>query len=451
MIGFKSLFSKPDAIPRLTSSKGDIIQIPPPQFILIPFEYPGQNFYKPTVCVGEPVRQNQIVGQTALGSCLHTSVSGIVRDIFMAWSARGFKVPMMLIQRTDEPPMTVEEIYASLDMSPDTISEIEKLRIMGVLSPWSTPARYHRDSDVNYPEIKKIVVKGVNEEPSVFIFEHLLRKDIDKIKRGFEYLAKLAPRAEIYLTVPESDVIWAKQTFDASIKVVGLSDNYRDRIEQLTVAQISGIYVPYTQSYREFELGVISSEYLLTLVDALDDIGPFVTKHASIARSHTKSIPTVEFPLGMTIRNILQAINLDETLYARILVGGPLKGVAQFTSLTPLTKGAHGLFLLEPYELIEEVDFICTNCGLCTRHCPLNLQVHLLGRFAEFSLYEETRALHPEACNECGICSYVCPAHRSLVQLIQMCKKHIGISYEKSEDQIQCRPESTLEKWAQYI
>ncbi len=454
MTAFRSLISnlqRPIYIPRMTSSKGDIVNVPEPSYIVLPFEFPGQNFYQPTVKIGDRVRRNQIVGRSALGNCIHASISGIVKDILAVWSARGYKVPSLLIERTDDPPCSVEEIYSQYGLPLDQASDMDKLKVMGVRSPWNTPGHHHQEEDAAYPEVKKVIVKGINEESTIFVFEQLLKKDPDKIKRGFEYINRLAPKAEIYLTLPEQDTTWAKSVFESTIKLVGLGDNYIDRIEQMIVSGIAKFEMPNQKSYREYGIGVISTEYLLALVDALDDSGPFIYKHASIAHTGTESVPTVKFPIGMTTRGLLRAVNLDETNYARILAGGPMKGMAQYTTLTPLTKFAHGLFVLGADEITEETDFICTNCGDCTRACPVNLQVHLLDRYAEFSLFDQIADLHPEACNECGICSYVCPAHRSLVQFIQLCKKYCGLTYEHTKSSIQCSPESTLEKWEKYF
>jgi electron transport complex protein RnfC len=106
------------------------------------------------------------------------------------------------------------------------------------------------------------------------------------------------------------------------------------------------------------------------------------------------------------------------------MVGGPMKGNAQFTGETPLTKSSHGIFLVPREAIPEEVNLTCINCGRCTRACPVRLQVHLIGRYVEHGLLAESKAFHPEACNACGLCTYVCPAHRPLVQLIKMSNQY---------------------------
>ena len=39
-----------------------------------------------------------------------------------------------------------------------------------VISSWTTPGRFHLEADVDeYPEVKHIVIKGVNEEPTIYL------------------------------------------------------------------------------------------------------------------------------------------------------------------------------------------------------------------------------------------------------------------------------------------
>ena len=57
----------------------------------------------------------------------------------------------------------------SVESSSERLTITQKLKAMGVISPWSTSGRFHHEEDTDYPEIKTVVIKGVNEESSVFI------------------------------------------------------------------------------------------------------------------------------------------------------------------------------------------------------------------------------------------------------------------------------------------
>jgi len=420
----QAIFKPITHVPKYQSDGAAIRDITDPEYVVIPLEYPGQILFKPEVKAGDTVCQNQIIGRSSLGSCVHASISGVVKEIKTIWTVRSFNVPAVVIERNDQPPMSMDEMFERYGQPFESASTIQKLRASGVISSWTTPGRFHLEADVDeYPEVKHIVIKGVNEEPTIFANEKLLEENPKMIVQGIRLLRDIAPRAVISLTVPLRLVEWAKQQFPDLTRVVGIGDEYKDRIERLVVSRVTGAYVPNTMPYRKKGIGVLSVEYLLTMVDALERTRPFITKCVTVASCHESRSVTVRIPLGTPIKIILDRLNWPSKNYARILVGGPMKGIAQYSDETPLTKSSHGLFLMTDDCVPDETVLTCVNCGCCTKVCPINLQVHLIGRYVEYNMIEEARRYHVEACNECGLCAYCCPAHRPLVQLIRMCNQ----------------------------
>ena len=442
------LFKPFPHVPQLPLKDKGIREIPEPEMVVMPLEYPGQVLYRPLFQAGDAVRRNQIIGRSKLGNCVHASVSGVVKKVTTIWTNRGFNVPAVIIERTDDPPMEVEEMFEEYGVSFAGASREEKLMATGSVSPWAQPGRFHREEDLNkYPQVRQVVVKGKNEEPSIFILELLLQQYPGIINKGIRRLRELAPDAECWLTIPEYLSGWADTEITEQVNTVPLSEEYKDRIERQIVPDITGKDIPNIAAYREHGVAVISVEYLINLVRAIDGDGPFIHKYATVAGHGVESPVTVKFPIGTTIRWVLESLGISRLDGGRILVGGPMKGIAQYNDLTPLTKSSHGVFLVSADELPLEFNMTCFNCGQCTRACPSNLQVHLLGRYAEYGLFDEATAFHPESCNECGLCGYVCPAHRPLVQLIQMCNRYGGATDEQYHPQAECRVKSPLERW----
>ncbi len=441
----QSLFKPLGYVPRYKDWNDEIIEIPKPDYVIIPLEYPGQLYYFPKVEVGQQVRRYQIIGATKLGHCVHAPVSGTVRDILLVWTALGFNVPALLIQSNDEPAMPMDEVLQSVDSTTDRLSIIRRLKGLGVISPWSTSGRFHQEEDKDYPEIKTIVIKGINEESSVFVFELLLKHKSDTILRGISHLSDLAPKAEIVLTVPSYLEEFANEKLGKVVSIKALSDQYKDRVEQLVVPRLVSCDIPYTEAYRNYGVAVLSTEFVINIVEAMESVQPFVDKYLTITGNEITKPRTIKFPLGTTIKHILTSLGYDKEKYARILVGGPMRGKAQYTAYTPLTKSSHGLYLLTDSATPLDENYTCINCGRCTQVCTADLQVHMIARFAEFNMLSDTKQYHPEACNGCGLCGYVCPAHRPLVQFLEMAKKY-GTK-DEYVPQTECSGGSSLERW----
>jgi electron transport complex protein RnfC len=423
-IGFLEKIVRPVAwIGRADGQVDGIGGIDPPDQVIIPLEYPGQIFYKPTVAVGDAVRRNQIIGRSERGSCVHASISGTVVEIRSVWTWRSYNVPAVVIQRGEGEALTRDELFTSYGVPFDKANRVQRLRACGVICPWTTPGRFHLEDDLDrYPPIEQIVVKGVNEEPTVFIFEQILKAHPQRVRDGLRMLADMEPKAKLHLTVPRALTAWAKERFER-VDVVGLPDDYQKRIERLVVPRIARREVPNVHPYRRHGIAVISVEYLLGMLDALRGGTPFVDKHVTVGGSHLAEAHTLRVPLGTTLAHVLAQRGLEKEPFHRLLVGGPLKGIAQYDVNTPLTKSAHAVYVMPEEEIPEEINLTCISCGRCTRVCPVSMQVHLVARYAEYGLIEEAQGYHPEACTDCGLCAYVCPAHRPLVQLLQMAKR----------------------------
>lgn len=427
----------------------EIVELNDPEYIVLPLEYPGQILYKPIVKIGEKVHKNQIIAKSTLDNCMHASISGVVKDMKPIWTDRGYNVPALFIKKIDLPDFTTTEIFEQIGLQFKDATREKKLKALGIISPWTRPGRFHQEKDISeYSEVKNIVIKGINEESSIFVLELLLKQKNADVIQGMKQISDLAPNATMWLTVPKYFQSRAEEIYGEYVNIVSLPNKYQERIERVVIPKITGIDIPNTASYRQMAVAVISIEYLLLLQNALKNGQPFIHKYLTISGSSVSEPVTVKCPIGTSLKTILQNQGIASGSYARLLVGGPMKGIAQYNDLTPLTKSIHGIHILKDNEIPQDENLTCINCGRCIQVCPVNLQVNLIGRYAEYGLFEETLKYHPEACNECGLCAYVCPSHRPLVQLINLSNKYNQDKNEPNQ-KIECSIKSPLERWEQ--
>ena len=120
-----------------------------------------------------------------------------------------------------------------------------------------------------------------------------------------------------------------------------------------------------------------------------------------------------------------------------------MRGRAIYRNEFPVTPDTDAVFIQGSSEIVEISNTACLNCGECVRICPYNLQVNLLARYCEFSLFENCEELDIDYCIECGLCAYVCSSGRPLVQYIQFAKKEIKKIKEIEEEEEEDREEVT--------
>jgi len=421
------LAKSPEArVPKPSGGQGEIRDLADPQTVVIPLEYPGQVLFSPEVSVGETVVRNQVVGRSERGYCVHASISGTVREMRTLWTPSSHHVPAVVIDRAegkapgdnDDAERHVPEISRS--------SSGELLRTGGVLSPWTAPGwRQHEADVVDYPEAKHVVIVGYDEEPTITASETLLMLHAERLRTGVERVRDLAPRADYRILVRKAVAAKVRDLMGDAFEVIGVDDQYQRRLMRLLVPEVTGEDLSHTVAYRQHGIAVMSVEETLSVLNAVDG-QPVTHKVLTVAGAGVDVPVTVRTPMGTTVKDLLVSLDLGDTDPARVVIGGPMQGKAVASLDTPIDKFCNGLFLLADEDLPSERNLICIHCGRCTRACPVNLQVHLLGRAVEFDELDQAREFHPEVCLECGLCAFVCPSHRPLVQLVRIAKQYGG-------------------------
>ncbi|PLX23971.1 MAG: electron transporter RnfC, partial [Ignavibacteria bacterium] len=110
---------------------------------------------------------------------------------------------------------------------------------------------------------------------------------------------------------------------------------------------------------------------------------------------------------------------------AKVIVGGPMMGVAQFDLEAPIMKATSGIVVLTEADVKKQEETSCLKCGKCIDACPLHLLPTRLARLAELNRLEEAEELGITVCMECGSCAFTCPAKIPLVQWLRLGKQRV--------------------------
>ncbi len=416
-----NFLKKKSPLAPITSYDSEIRQIADPDFVILPLEYPGQVQYKAVVKTGDIVSKGQPVAKSPLGNAVIASINGKVRGITTIWTAQSVHSPAIIIDKTEATVDTESKLFTKPVPPGNLEAAMMRLRVAGVAPPWSLSGREWRAEDIEeLPRIETIIITGIRPEDTALTSQLLLDQQRDKVADGLKRISQLMPGARVCMTAPQTYQSWADTAFSGLAELHYLPNSYFGRIEREIVTLIIGKRIPNRESYRKYGIIVLDVEYLLAIVDALNGTSALTHKHLTISGSDIETPVTVRFPLGTPLKHILASQGLSISDYTRPVVGGPMKGVAQYSDQTPMTyySGVHLIAGdVAPFDAIAP----CINCGRCTRACPVNIQVHLVNRMIEFGQMDSAKDLNPEACHECGLCAYVCPAERPIVQLLNFC------------------------------
>jgi electron transport complex protein RnfC len=109
----------------------------------------------------------------------------------------------------------------------------------------------------------------------------------------------------------------------------------------------------------------------------------------------------------------------------KIILGGPMMGLAQLSLEVPATKGTSGVLLQRHADLRLSPEGPCIRCARCLQACPIRLAPTTIAAYARFERFADAERRQALDCIECGCCSYVCPAGLPLVQAIRHAKATI--------------------------
>jgi len=146
-----------------------------------------------------------------------------------------------------------------------------------------------------------------------------------------------------------------------------------------------------------------------------------------------KNARTLEVRVGVPLQEIINQCGGFVKTPKKIIMGGPMMGVAQFATNVPVIKATSGILCLsETAGYIPETTN-CIRCGKCTDVCPMHLQPLYISAFSQHGQLEKCEKFHALDCIECGSCSFICPAKRPLVSSIRVAKREIMAERRKEQ------------------
>ncbi len=130
--------------------------------------------------------------------------------------------------------------------------------------------------------------------------------------------------------------------------------------------------------------------------------------------------------IGTSYRDIITYCGGFREEPSKLLAGGPMMGMAQFSLDVPVMKGSSGILALTKKLTEHEPESPCIRCGRCVKACPMGLVPSMLSILGEREAFESARDDYGLMnCIECGSCTYVCPAKRNIVQYIRRSKSEL--------------------------
>jgi len=427
------------------SSHCTITALPLPTQVLIPL---AQHIGAPAKCcveVGQRVLTGQKIGEQGgfVSVNIHSSISGIVKDIRPFLHPLGRLVESVLIEsdgkdewlaqieRNSEPGFWQERTSetALAAISSEEITKI--LPQMGIVGMGG--ATFPTHVKMTPPEgkvVETLIVNGVECEPYLTADHRLMLEETPKLLAGIKLLMKACGAKKVHVGIEMNkpdviDLLRAEWVDQKDITIEPLQLKYPQGAEKQLIKSILNREVP--SGGLPLDVGVVVNNVgtAAAVADAVLKNKPLFERVLTVTGEGVARPQNLLVRVGTSFEEVLQFCGGLKPNAKKILMGGPMMGLAQYSTEVPVIKGTSGiLVLLEDKGRIKQ-ETNCLRCGHCLDLCPMMLNPSLLGLFARAKEFSKSDKFNVLDCMECGTCAYGCPAKIPLVHLMRFAKGEV--------------------------
>jgi electron transport complex protein RnfC len=277
--------------------------------------------------------------------------------------------------------------------------------------------------------VRHLVVRCLDIDPhlvNLAVITDGLALDASELGLAVELLQRITGAAHVHIALSkrQSPAALLSLASDRDWQVLRLDGDVYPLATDPLLAAAASDHEPDVAWRRVYESGtlVLDIDVVLQVVRAVRDGAPVLDRVVTVASGG--SVKAMRVPLGVSFSEVAREAGHPE-VDGKVILGGPMQGLAHFTTDFPVTKASPGLTLQREDQVVHDRNEPCISCGLCAMACPMRLLPGMLSRYCEYGQWEDAEQAHLFTCIECGCCAYVCPAGRSMVQLMVQGKNEV--------------------------
>ena len=384
---------------------------------------------KPTVEVGQQVKEGQIIGETQafVTSPVHAPVAGKVKKIEHALHPLGIKLPAIILEAGEGEEKEYLKPFGDDPETLDAEQMLERVQQAGIVGMGGATFPAHvKFSPPKDKAIDTFILNGCECEPYLTADYRLMLERGDDVLLGTRMIAKILGVGRTVIGIeenkPEAIENLRTRAQGSGEEVQVAQTKYPQGAEKMLIKALLDREVP--SGGLPMDVGVVVSNVgtALAVCEAVRDGKPLIDRVVTVTGDGIKNPGNFLARIGTSVQNLVDQAGGTVGTVGKLIVGGPMMGLAQSSFDIPVIKGTSGILLMQEQGDMISSHYPCIKCSFCVQVCPVHLLPSRLSIIAEAQDWKKAEFFGVNDCIECGCCTYVCPSKRPIVQFIKTTK-----------------------------
>jgi electron transport complex protein RnfC len=392
---------------------------------------------RPLIRKGDAVQAGQKIGDcdAFVSAPVHSPITGKVKEIALRSHAVLGRSMAIVIGAFPYSPTKWSSFRLKDDFDEKNYSAgqiCEAVRQAGIVGMGGAgfPTRVKIEPNPRLPK-ETLIINGCECEPYITCDYRIMLELTDKIIAGVKLARKASGCSRTIIAIEDNKpeaieaMNQALKRFKNSegIKVVPVKTKYPQGGERQLIKAVLKKNVPTGGIPPMIGVVVLNVATVAAIAEAVISDVPLTHRIVTLTGEAIAKPGNYNFPIGMSVENIIEFCGGVTQKSAKVVLGGPMMGIAIADLKTPITKTTNAITVLTK-EQIGRAKFArrqtaCIRCGRCLEVCPENLNPTKIAHAVKYNLLDEAERYYMSACMECGCCSYVCPANIEITGYIK--------------------------------
>ncbi|HIJ84428.1 MAG: electron transport complex, RnfABCDGE type, C subunit [Magnetococcales bacterium] len=399
--------------------------MPMPKRLVIPLHQHLGAPSEPVVAAGDKVFKGDLLGKAVgfVSAAVHASTSGTVVSVeeHAVGHPSGLTMLCVVLEPDGEDKWNpqIKGVADPLSLDPATIrDQIKAAGIVGLGG--ATFPSFIKLTPPRDKVIDLLLINAVECEPYLTCDARLMEERSQQVVEGVRIMLHALQTRECIIGIeankPKAIAAMEKAVAgEASMRVISLPVMYPQGSEKQLIEVVTGRQVP--SKGLPVDVGVIVHNVATAAAvrDAIQSGHPLVARIVTVTGRGINRPANLEVLLGTLVDDCVSHCGGLKTGTCKVVMGGPMMGLALHRTDVPVVKGTSGILALTQDESSGKQEHPCIRCGQCVQSCPMQLVPCTMAWFAKTDQIDQLSSVDLFDCVECGSCAYVCPSNIPLV------------------------------------